>query len=80
MATYELWQMRSGNLMATFETEPAALAAVRQAMRRHGAGYAATLALGREDGRGRSCSGQPARWTLSTRPHGRFHREAHHWS
>jgi hypothetical protein len=54
MATYELWQMRSGNLMATFETEPAALAAIREAMRRHGAGYAATLALGREDGRGRS--------------------------
>ena len=53
-STYELWSMGSGNVIGCFDTEVAALAAVRSALATHGREYAAGLALGREDSRGRS--------------------------
>lgn len=37
---YELWDGASGNLTEEFPTEAAALAAVREAVVRHGRGYA----------------------------------------
>ena len=52
--TYELWSMTSCNLVGTFANEAEALAAVRVAHEQHGAAYAAGLALGYEDRRGRT--------------------------
>jgi hypothetical protein len=52
--TYELWETASGNLVGTYDTENAALAVVRHAIGRHGRAYVDSLALGREDLRGRS--------------------------
>ena len=43
--TYELWEIRSGNLMGAFETEEEALGAVRSAIDSYGAGYVETVAL-----------------------------------
>lgn len=43
--TYELWEIRSGNLMGAFETEEEALRAVRKAIDRYGVGYVETVAL-----------------------------------
>lgn len=37
---YELWDAASGNLTEEFTTEAAALAAVREAVERHGQAYA----------------------------------------
>lgn len=37
---YELWDAASGNLTEEFPTRAAALAAVREAVERHGRGYA----------------------------------------
>ncbi len=54
MVTFELWDMNSRNLVGTFDTEEAALESVRDAIERHGRNYVNTLALGREDSRGRS--------------------------
>ena len=54
MSTFELWNTSSGNLLGTFPTEAEALAAVREAIQRHGEGYVDTLALGRENSRGAS--------------------------
>ena len=54
MATFELWNTISGNLVGTFATEEDALGAVRDAVERHGEGYGNTLALGRENSRGAS--------------------------
>ena len=51
---YELWEMRSGNLVASFSREADALALVRDALRKHGAEYVENLALVREDEAGRS--------------------------
>ncbi len=51
---YELWEMQTGNLVASFSHEGDALALVRDAMRDHGQDYALTLALVREDENGRS--------------------------
>jgi hypothetical protein len=52
MATYELWEMRSGNLVGSWAAEAEALAVVRDAMTRHGAEMVASLSLLSEDARG----------------------------
>ncbi|MCX6020165.1 MAG: hypothetical protein NTZ05_00240 [Chloroflexi bacterium] len=52
--TYELWSKTSRNIIAAFETERGALAAVRQTIETNGRAYAETLAIMREDSRGRS--------------------------
>ena len=52
--TFELWSIASGNVVGYFNTEAAALAAVRDAFDHHGQEYVDGLALGREDSRGRS--------------------------
>ena len=52
MATYELWEMRSGNLVGSWPVEAEALAVVREAMTRHGAEMVASLSLLSEDPRG----------------------------
>jgi hypothetical protein len=52
--SYELWNTRSGNLLGTFESEEAALEAVRQALAAYGRAYAERLLLGCEDRSGRS--------------------------
>jgi hypothetical protein len=54
MATFELWNAESGNLLGTFPTEAQALAAVHEAVRRNGESYGTALALGRESSRGKS--------------------------
>lgn len=54
MATFELWNAQSGNLLGSFATEELALAAVREAVQRNGESYGEILVLGREDSRGHS--------------------------
>jgi hypothetical protein len=54
MATFELWNVQSGNLLGTFTDEAAALDAVAEAVARNGASYGDGLALGRENSRGTS--------------------------
>lgn len=54
MATFELWGKDSRSILGAFDTEEAALAAVREALDRHGRAYAETFAVIREDARGRS--------------------------
>jgi hypothetical protein len=54
MATFELWNVESGNLLGSFATEETALVAVREAIQRNGESYAEALALGREGSRGQS--------------------------
>jgi hypothetical protein len=51
---YELWDTESRNLAAVYDSEAEALAAVRDAVDRHGRGYAASFALVHEDKRGHS--------------------------
>jgi hypothetical protein len=51
-ALYELWDYESRNLLATFSTKAEGLAAVHEAIQRHGAGYVAAWALGRTDDAG----------------------------
>jgi hypothetical protein len=48
---FELWETTTGNLMGTYPTEEAALAAVRRAITA-GRAYVRSLALGYEDGLG----------------------------
>jgi len=46
MATaYELWEMRSGNLMDSFESQEEALSALADAIRRYGPSYADSIML-----------------------------------
>ena len=52
-ASYELWDMRSRNIVGGFDTEEEALAAIRSAIERHGRAYVDDLFLGVES-RGRS--------------------------
>jgi hypothetical protein len=52
--TYELWNVRTRNAIGQFATRAEALACVREAIRRHGRGYADALLLGTEDSLGRS--------------------------
>lgn len=51
---YELWDMRTVNMIVSYQREAEALAVVREAVARHGAGYAEGLALIREDDHGES--------------------------
>ncbi|HLH26234.1 MAG TPA: hypothetical protein VK066_27260 [Chloroflexota bacterium] len=52
--TFEVWDLDSRNVLAVYETEAAALSAVARAVKHHGPDYATSLALMREDARGRS--------------------------
>lgn len=49
---YEIWEMQTGNLVASFSRERDALALVRDAVAAHGEAYVETLALVHEDGAG----------------------------
>jgi hypothetical protein len=51
---YELWDTESRNLIGTYDSEAAALAAVAALAERYGTDAIASLMLGCEDGRGRS--------------------------
>lgn len=52
MATYELWEMRTGNLVGSWSAESEALAVICDALHRHGDSFAASLSLLVEDGQG----------------------------
>ncbi len=47
--TYEIWEMQTGNLVASFGREQDALALVRDAVAAHGEAYVRSLALVREE-------------------------------
>jgi hypothetical protein len=47
--TYDLWDVESGNIVNTFETEGAALAVVRTLLDLNGPEYVHALSLGCED-------------------------------
>ena len=47
--TYDLWDVESGNIVNTFETERDALMVVRTLLELNGPGYARALSLGYED-------------------------------
>jgi hypothetical protein len=47
-ASYELWDMKSRNIVGGFDTEDEALAAIRGAIQRHGRCYIDDLFLGVE--------------------------------
>ena len=46
---YELWDVRSGNLINTYDSESEALAVVRELLAANGSAYASTLSLAFED-------------------------------
>jgi hypothetical protein len=46
---WELWDTESGNIVNTYPTREAALAVVREAMRRHGRHYVQHWSLGSSD-------------------------------
>ena len=54
MASYELWQTRTRNLIGAFGSQAEALAVVREAIKIHGSEYVDTVLLGYEDDKGRS--------------------------
>ena len=47
--TYDLWDVESGNIVNTFETEREALSVVRTLLELNGPEYAQSLSLGYED-------------------------------
>ncbi len=49
---YEIWEMQTGNLVASFSHEQEALALIRDAVEAHGTAYVETMALVHEDGAG----------------------------
>ncbi len=51
---YEIWNLPTRNLIATFATEQEAVAAIRKMAERHGIGYLTHLALTRENEDGRT--------------------------
>lgn len=51
---YEIWEMQTGNLVASFSHERDALALIRDAVKAHGEVYVGTLALVQEDEAGGS--------------------------
>jgi hypothetical protein len=51
---YELWDLETGNIINTYQTEAAALAVVCELISSNGPDYAEALALGRTDARGKS--------------------------
>ena len=52
VAVFQLWDLKSGNLVDQFATETDALAVVREAADQHGEAEVAALALAREAGNG----------------------------
>ena len=52
--TYELWETRSGNLMGFYDSESEALGVVRRGVEARGVDSVLSVALVREDRRGRS--------------------------
>ncbi len=54
MMIYELWDMKSVNLVGSYDSEVEALDVVAGAVARYGDSYVAGLALIRENGHGRS--------------------------
>jgi hypothetical protein len=68
MATFELWNAESGNLLGSFATEELALEAVREAIQRNGERYGAILALGRENS-GAARRSLPAGFSSLSAPH-----------
>lgn len=54
METFELWDKDSRSIVGAFDTEAEVLAAVREALERHGLAYAETFAVIREDALGGS--------------------------
>ena len=54
MASYELWQTQTRNLIGAFTTKDEALQVVRRAAENHGAAYIDTIFLGHEDDKGHS--------------------------
>jgi hypothetical protein len=46
---YELWDLRTGNIVNTYDTEDEALATVRTLLTLNGAEYASALSLSSED-------------------------------
>jgi hypothetical protein len=50
--TFELWDTEHSTLVGTYPTERAALAIVRNAVKKHGSAVMKAMALGREDDRG----------------------------
>ena len=50
--TYELWEIRSGNLMGAFPSQEEALGELRRAIDLHGTEYADTIVLALEDDTG----------------------------
>jgi hypothetical protein len=49
-AAYELWEMRSGNLMGSFPIQEEALTTLAGAVKRYGPSYADTITLTWESG------------------------------
>jgi hypothetical protein len=54
MATYEIWERGTGNLIGSWTSEAGALAVVRDALAQHGADAFGCLAMIREDSQGSS--------------------------
>ena len=52
--TFELWETESGNIIGGYQTEAAALQAVREVVCPHGAEVVQSWLLTQEDKRGRS--------------------------
>jgi hypothetical protein len=50
---WTIWDLDSGNLVGTYDTEQEALAVLRSAIKAYGASYTDGLVLGREDSEGR---------------------------
>ena len=50
--TYELWDLDSGNLIGSYETEHEALEVLRNAIDAYGKAYADAVGLGRRDDKG----------------------------
>jgi hypothetical protein len=69
VALFDLWDVETGNLIATFASEAEALETIRQLMELNGGGYADALDLGRidDDGNSRSVATGQA---LADRAHG----------
>jgi hypothetical protein len=80
MTYYELWNTKTSNAVGDFDTEAEALAVVREAIQRHGRGYADMLMLGCEDDAGESraiAAGQElAELALHTGTHSSRHAQA----
>ena len=52
MGVYDLWDIETGNMIGTFDSEAAALRVVAELLGTNGVGYAEALDLGRLDRQG----------------------------